>query len=277
MFRDPCERRLRHEHPGHDRGDGDAGVGPFYLRRASLDAARCRLVMSSGPIVAALTGVRPAASGTGWRNRMSIVGLIAMALAPSSCPCCRRVSATGYSARCRHHRRYALFQAANNRRNDECPATSGAYIRHAQPVAQSRAITGASVWRCVRARIGDDRHHTARPEAVAIGMRITFAVAAILIGVALAIAVGSRALERRTTNQSALTPIFLLDFLPSTRSADGVGHGGTTTSKRAAGRLSAQALSEKTRIDMTWRPATTTQMTVNRTTASAQRHLQRSA
>jgi len=35
---------------------------------------------------------------------------------------------------------------------------------------------------------------TARPEAVAAGMRVTFGVAAILIVVALAIAVGSRAL-----------------------------------------------------------------------------------
>ena len=38
---------------------------------------------------------------------------------------------------------------------------------------------------------------TARPEAVATGMRATFAVAAILIVVALAIAVGSRALATR--------------------------------------------------------------------------------
>jgi hypothetical protein len=38
---------------------------------------------------------------------------------------------------------------------------------------------------------------TARPKAVAAGMRITFAVAAMLIVVALAIAVGSRALTTR--------------------------------------------------------------------------------
>ena len=38
---------------------------------------------------------------------------------------------------------------------------------------------------------------TARPEAVAPGMRITFTVAAILIVFALAIAVGSRALATR--------------------------------------------------------------------------------
>lgn len=37
---------------------------------------------------------------------------------------------------------------------------------------------------------------TARPEAVAAGMRITFAVAAILIGIAIVIACGSRAARR---------------------------------------------------------------------------------
>lgn len=41
---------------------------------------------------------------------------------------------------------------------------------------------------------------TAHPEAVATGMRITFAVAAFLIVVALAIAVGSRAFATRNLN-----------------------------------------------------------------------------
>ena len=40
-------------------------VGPFYLSRAlGLDAALVGLVMSIGPIVAALTACRPAASST---------------------------------------------------------------------------------------------------------------------------------------------------------------------------------------------------------------------
>lgn len=57
-------------------------VGPFYLSRAlGLDAAAVGLVMSSGPIVAALTGV-PAGRfvdrlGPGL---MSIVGLVGMAI-----------------------------------------------------------------------------------------------------------------------------------------------------------------------------------------------------
>jgi hypothetical protein len=59
-------------------------------------------------------------------------------------------------------------------------------------------ITGASamgaVFACASATIDIT---TARPEAVANGMRITFAVAAILIAVALVIAAGGRALATR--------------------------------------------------------------------------------
>ncbi|MEO8136690.1 MAG: MFS transporter, partial [Betaproteobacteria bacterium] len=65
-------------------------------------------------------------------------------------------------------------------------------------------ITGASVMGAVFAFASatiDTK--TARPEAVAIGMRITFAVAAILIVVALAIAAGS---YRRTLRSRALAP-----------------------------------------------------------------------
>ena len=59
-------------------------------------------------------------------------------------------------------------------------------------------ITGASVVGTVFARASATIDiTTARPEAVATGMRVTFAVAAMLIVVALAIAVGSRAFATR--------------------------------------------------------------------------------
>ena len=59
-------------------------------------------------------------------------------------------------------------------------------------------ITGASVMGAVFARASATIDiTTARPEAVAAGMRITFAVAAILIVVALVVAAGSRALTTR--------------------------------------------------------------------------------
>jgi asparagine N-glycosylation enzyme membrane subunit Stt3 len=59
-------------------------------------------------------------------------------------------------------------------------------------------ITGASVMGAVFALASTTTDvTTARPEAVANGMRITFAVAAVLIVVAIAIVVGSRALATR--------------------------------------------------------------------------------
>jgi hypothetical protein len=59
-------------------------------------------------------------------------------------------------------------------------------------------ITGASVMGAVfTLASAANEITTARPDAVATGMRITFAVAAILIVVALAIGIGSRALAAR--------------------------------------------------------------------------------
>jgi len=59
-------------------------------------------------------------------------------------------------------------------------------------------ITGASVMGAVFALASATIDITAaNPEAVATGLRITFAVAALLIVVALVIAVGSRALATR--------------------------------------------------------------------------------
>ncbi len=62
-------------------------------------------------------------------------------------------------------------------------------------------ITGASVMGAVFA-LGSATTSitTARPEAVAAGMRVTFAVAAVLTLVSLAMAVSSQALSRRTAH-----------------------------------------------------------------------------
>ncbi len=95
---------------------------------------------------------------------------------------------------------YALFQTANNTavmsglRPDQRGVISGL-------LSLSRnlgLITGASVMGAVFALASETSDiTTARPEAVAIGMRITFAVAVLLIVVALTIAVGCRALAKR--------------------------------------------------------------------------------
>ena len=179
-------------------------VGPFYLSGAlALDAARVGLVMSSGPIVAALTGV-PAGRIVDrfGAHRMSIVGLIAMAVGSSILPMLpTRFGVPGYIAPLVVITAgYALFQAANNTavmtniRPDQRGVISG-LLNLSRNLG---LITGASVMGTVFA-LGSATTDimTARPEAVATGMRITFAVAAALIVVALAIAAVSHALLRR--------------------------------------------------------------------------------
>jgi MFS family permease len=176
-------------------------VGPFYLSGAlAFDTARVGLVMSSGPIAAALAGV-PAGRmvdrfGAG---RMTIAGLIGMAAGASILPvAAARFGLPGYivplvvlTAG------YALFQAANNTavmtdiRPDQRGVVSGL-------LGLSRnlgLITGASLMGAVFA-LGSAATDimTAHPEAVAAGMRITFAVATVLIVVALAIAYASHVL-----------------------------------------------------------------------------------
>ncbi len=179
-------------------------VGPFYLSGAlGLDASRVGFVMSSGPIVAALTGV-PAGRIVDrfGAHRMSIVGLIAMAVGSSTLPILStRFGVPGYiTPLVIITAGYALFQAANNTavmtsiRPDQRGVISG-MLNLSRNLG---LITGASVMGSVFA-LGSATTDTltARPEAVTAGMQITFAVAAVLIVVALAIASVSHALTLR--------------------------------------------------------------------------------
>jgi hypothetical protein len=84
--------------------------------------------------------------------------------------------------------------------------STGRDLRHAQLVSQSRAphrrlCHGRGVRVCGGVVVGEGRHHDGAPQAVAAGMRTTFAVAAILILililVALAIALANRVHEKR--------------------------------------------------------------------------------
>jgi hypothetical protein len=93
---------------------------------------------------------------------------------------------------------YQLFQAANNTivMMNVSPDQRGVISGMLNLSRNLGLITGASVMGAVFATASATIDiTTARPEAVAIGMRITFAVAAFLIVVALAIAVGSCALD----------------------------------------------------------------------------------
>jgi len=179
-------------------------VGPFYLSGALLlDATRVGLVMSSGPIVAALTGV-PAGRIVDrfGAQRMSIVGLIGMAVGCCILPMLpTSFGVPGYIAPLAVITAgFALFQAANNTAvMTNIRAEQRGVISGLLNLSRNLGlITGASVMGTVFA-LGSAATDimTARPEAVAAGMRITFAVAAALVFVALAIASAGHALSRR--------------------------------------------------------------------------------
>jgi MFS family permease len=184
-------------------------IGPFYLTGAlALDAASVGLVMSSGPLVAALTGVPAGRSVDRFgAHRMSIAGLIAMALGSSILPMLpTRFGVPGYIVPLvAITAGYALFQAANNTavmtniRADQRGVISG-LLNLSRNLG---LITGASVMGTVFA-LGSATSNImgAHPEAVAAGMRITFAVAALLVVIALAIAAASHALSRRAAHPS---------------------------------------------------------------------------
>ena len=179
-------------------------VGPFHLSGAlGLDAAHVGLVMSAGPVVAALTGV-PAGRMVDrlGAHRMSVAGLVAMAV--GSCGMAMLPTAfgvVGYIAPLVVMTAgYALFQAANNTavmtdvRQDQRGVVSG-MLNLSRNLG---LITGASAMGAVFAfGSGTTEIATAQPEAVAAGMRLTFAVATFLIFAAIAMAYASRALSRR--------------------------------------------------------------------------------
>jgi EmrB/QacA subfamily drug resistance transporter len=176
-------------------------VGPFYLSRTlGLDAALVGLVLSVGPLVAALTGL-PAgriADRLG-AHRMTIVGLLGIAVGAlllSVLPA--TLGLYGYLVPIVVITvGYALFQTANN---TTVMADVGADQRGVMSgmINLSRnlgLVTGASVMGAVFALASGTIDITAaRPEAVGTGMQVTFALAASLILVALAIGVGGRGL-----------------------------------------------------------------------------------
>jgi EmrB/QacA subfamily drug resistance transporter len=182
-------------------------VGPFYLSGAlGLDAAVVGLVLSVGPLVVALTGVPAGRIADRFgAQRMTIVGLIGIAAGSfmlSMLPATFGIP--GYIAPLIVITAgYALFQTANNTAvmTDISPDQRGVMSGMLNLSRNLGLITGASVMGAVFALASATIDiTTARPEAVATGMRITFAVAAMLIVVALAVAVGSRALATRPSH-----------------------------------------------------------------------------
>jgi MFS family permease len=170
-------------------------VGPFYLAGGlGLDAALVGIVLSVGPLVAALTGV-PAgriADRFGAR-RMTIAGLIGiaagsfiLAMLPAT------LGIPGYIGPIvLITGGYALFQTANNTAvmSDVAPEQRGVISGMLNLSRNLGLVTGASAMGAVFAFAASAVDITmTKPEAIATGMRITFAVAGVLIVVALTFA-----------------------------------------------------------------------------------------
>lgn len=179
-------------------------VGPFYLSRGlGLQTALVGLVMSTGPVISAFTGI-PAGRIVDKLGApfMVFVGLIEMALGLTALSVLPRIfGVPGYiGAIAILTPGYQLFQAANNTvimtdiRADQRGVVSGM-------LSLSRnlgLITGASVMGAIFAAATMAVDITkAQPGAVVTGMRITFTVAASLIVGAIIIATASRTVVRR--------------------------------------------------------------------------------
>ena len=179
-------------------------VGPFYLSRAlGLDAAMVGLVLSVGPLAAALTGVPAGRLADRFgADRITVIGLAGMAagcFVLSMLPA--RFGIPGYIAPMVVITvGYALFQTANNTAvMADIRAEQRGVISGLLSLSRNLGlVTGASVMGAVFALASGTTAITlARPEVVASGLHTTFAVAAILMLFAIAIAVGSRALATR--------------------------------------------------------------------------------
>ncbi|TXH91677.1 MAG: MFS transporter [Thauera aminoaromatica] len=180
-------------------------VGPFYLASAfGLDAMRVGLVMSSGPLVAALSGLpagrlvdRLGAQG------MILAGLGAMALGAFTLPALSaRFGLPGsVGALAVITAGYALFQAANNTAVMTCSrADQRGLVSGLVNLSRNLGlITGAAFMGAVFAFGAATPDITAlTPQAAASGLTVAFAVAGGFVLAALLIAVLSHLATRRT-------------------------------------------------------------------------------
>ena len=185
-------------------------VGPFYLSRAlGLDTALLGLALSVGPLVVALTAA-PAGRiadrfGAQGMTTVGLIGMAAGCLMLFLLPLTLGIS--GYlAAIIVLTAGYALFQTANNTAvmADASADQRGVIAGMLNLSRNLGLITGASVMGAVFALAAATTDiTTARPEDVASGMRVTFAVAAAPIGVALAIAADARRRSLRNRELAA--------------------------------------------------------------------------
>ena len=178
-------------------------VGPFFLSMSlGLNVALTGIVLSSGPIFAALSGV-PAGrlvDRLGAR-RVVVIGLIQMIFGASALSVLpHAVGVIGYvGAVAILTPGYQLFLAANNTAvMVDVPADRRGVVSGMLNLSRNLGlISGAAVLGAVfAAAMGTTDIAAAHPRAIAFGMQVTFVVAAGLVGAALSIVVASRVVER---------------------------------------------------------------------------------
>jgi len=181
-------------------------VGPFYLSKVfGLDAARVGLVVSVGPIVAALTGI-PAGRivdrvGARYTTTAGLIAIAAGSFVLSTLPMAAGMA--GYIAPLVVITAgYALFQTGNNTSilADVSVDRRGAMSGMLNLSRNLGLITGASAMGGVFALgSGVTDIAAALPAAVANGMRTTFAVASALVVSAIILAIAGHALAWQRT------------------------------------------------------------------------------
>jgi EmrB/QacA subfamily drug resistance transporter len=182
-------------------------VGPFYLSGAlALDAASAGLAMSSGPLMAALTGIPAGRLVDRLGAQRSVgVGLLGMLAGCCLLPLMPTAfGAFGYTVPLMIMTAgYALFQAANNTgvMSSITPQQRGVMSGLLGLSRNLGLITGASLMGAVFASATASGDILQAPtDAIVTGMRVTFAVAAALIALALVIGTISRKLSLRRSN-----------------------------------------------------------------------------
>ena len=181
-------------------------VGPFYLSGAlGLGTAHVGLVMSAGPLVAALVGV-PAGRGVDQfgAGLMTIAGLMAMVIGCIGLTAVSaRLGAWGYIVPLvTFTAGFAIFQAANNTAvmTGVEPEQRGVVSGLLNLSRNLGLITGASVMGAVYAfgsATTDIAHAT--PGSATSGLRLAFAIATGFVFVALGLALVTQARSRRAS------------------------------------------------------------------------------